>query len=122
MKKRTTWKHRVLYGAILLANWPLRTGAAVVVLLLAAWALAGCSTTSQVHEVKVPVPVECREKVPPRPAMPTESLRPGTGLTEGAKAMMAEIELREGYEARLVTALEACTRPIAPLEGARRGQ
>ena len=46
------------------------------ILLLAALALAGCSSVPrvEVQEVKVPVPVECREPVPDRPAMPTEAL------------------------------------------------
>ena len=50
------------------------------VLAAAAIILAGCQSTPPkiaLQEVKVAVPVECREPVPERPAMPTESLQPG---------------------------------------------
>jgi len=79
------------------------------VLMLAAL-LAGCAGTTRVETVKVrvPVPVECREPVPARPAMPTEALRPGVTVEDFARAAMAEIERREGYEGQLLVALEAC--------------
>ncbi|AVS73925.1 hypothetical protein [Paracidovorax cattleyae] len=84
------------------------------ILLLAAL-LAGCAATPRVEtvEVRVPVPVECREPVPARPAMPTEALQPGATLDDFARAAMAEIERREGYEGLLLVALEACRAPIA---------
>lgn len=82
---------------------------AVIVLAL----LAGCgSTPPRMVTVKVPVPVECREPVPERPAMPTDSLTRADPLDTKVKAALAEIELREGYEIKLVAALVACTRPI----------
>ncbi|WP_200896974.1 hypothetical protein [Paracidovorax citrulli] len=68
----------------------------------------------QTVEVRVPVPVECREPVPARPAMPTDALRPGASLDDFARAALAEIERREGYEGQLLTALEACRAPIRP--------
>ncbi|AVS67838.1 hypothetical protein C8245_21135 [Paracidovorax avenae] len=85
------------------------------VLMLAAL-LAGCAATPRVEtvEVRVPVPVECREPVPARPAMPTEGLRPGANLDDFARAAMAELERREGYEVLLLVALEACRAPISP--------
>ena len=45
-------------------------------MLLGTLALAGCGSVPRVEiqEVKVPVPVECREPIPDRPAMPTETL------------------------------------------------
>ncbi len=83
------------------------------VLILAAL-LAGCAGAPRVEtvEVRVPVPVECREPVPARPAMPTEALRPGVTVDDFARAAMAELERREGYEGQLVAALEACRAPI----------
>lgn len=84
---------------------------------VAAAALAGCGSTQQLVEVPVPVPVECREKSPPRPAMPTDGLLPTDSLDRKVKAMMAEIELREGYEIELVTALGNCTKPVDPGAG-----
>jgi len=83
------------------------------VLMLAAL-LAGCASAPRVEtvEVRVPVPVECREPVPARPAMPTEALRPGVSVDDFARAAMAEIERREGYEGQLLVALETCRAPI----------
>ena len=89
------------------------------VLMLAAL-LTGCAGAPRVEtvEVRVPVPVECREPVPARPAMPTEALRLGVTIDEFARAAMAEIERREGYEGQLLTALEACRAPIGPSDPA----
>lgn len=77
-------------------------------------ALTGCATTDRLVEVKIPVPVECRETEPPRPAMDTESLKPDARIDEQSRAMRAEIEAREGYEDRLRTALRNCIAPIKP--------
>lgn len=85
------------------------------VLAAAAIILAGCQATPPkiaLQEVKVAVPVECREPVPERPAMPTESLQPGVLLPTFVKAAQAEIHRREGYEIKLLTALENCRKPV----------
>lgn len=80
-------------------------------LLIAACAmLAGCGT--QIQRINVPVPVECRETVPERPAMPTEQLAPGVEPFVLTRAALAEIDRREGYEIKLVAALVACTAPL----------
>jgi hypothetical protein len=79
--------------------------------LAAALALAGCGTT-QYTQVRVPVPVECKEQVPDRPAMPTEALHPGTPPWVLQRAALAEIDRREGYELQLRAALVACTAPV----------
>lgn len=85
-------------------------------LLLGALALAGCGTTPRVEiqVVKVPVPVECREPVPDRPSMPTETLAEDAGPFELLRAALAEIDRREGYEVRLLSALLICTVPLPP--------
>ncbi|BFO56855.1 MULTISPECIES: hypothetical protein [Comamonadaceae] len=87
--------------------------ARMAVMLLAMASLAGCAGTthSDVLQVRIPVPVACREPVPGRPSMPTEALRPDASLDDFARAAMAEIERREGYEGRLAAALEACRMP-----------
>lgn len=85
--------------------------------LIAASALAtGCATQNhvEVQRVNVPIPVECKEPVPARPAMPTEALRLGATVDDFARAAMAEIDRREGWEYELVTALRACTAPLLP--------
>ncbi len=85
------------------------------ILLLGALALAGCGSVprADVQEVKVPVPVECREPVPDRPAMPTETLADDADPFELLRAALAEIDRREGYEVRLLSALMTCTRPLS---------
>jgi hypothetical protein len=65
----------------------------------------------EVQEVKVPVPVECREPVPDRPAMPTEALADDADPFELLRAALSEIDRREGYEVRLLAALLICTAP-----------
>lgn len=74
--------------------------------------LTACGSAPVLTDVHVPVPVECRETVPDRPAMPTEGFTEKPGLDEYVRAARAEIERREGYETQLRTALEACTAPV----------
>lgn len=95
-------------------------GSACMVVLLAMASLAGCAGTmhTDVLQVRIPVPVACQEPVPERPSMPTEALRPGASLDDFARAAMAEIERREGYEGRLAAALEACRMPFVAVPGA----
>ncbi|WP_235434666.1 hypothetical protein [Delftia tsuruhatensis] len=77
--------------------------------------MAGCGTTPrvEVQTVKVPVRVECREPIPDRPAMPTETLADDADPFELLRAALAEIDGREGYEIRLLASLLACTRPVS---------
>lgn len=70
--------------------------------------LAGCTGLPANTVTRVPVPVACLEPVPERPAMPTETLRPGADIFVFVKTVQAEIVLREVYEDRLRTALAAC--------------
>lgn len=76
--------------------------------------LAGCASAPhiEVQTVKVPVPVECRESIPDRPSMPTEALAEDADPFQLLRASLAEIDRREGYEVRLLTALTNCTRPL----------
>lgn len=101
------------------ARWALACIGGLLLLILMA-ALGGCTTTPKYVQVSVPVPVECKETKPARPAMPTEGLRPGGTLFAGVKAMQAEIEIREGYEGRLVAALDACLKPVQSPQPAPR--
>lgn len=85
-------------------------------LALAAMVLTGCKTVPPkviLQEVKVPVPVECKEPVPERPMMPTEELIPPVQISVFAKSAMAEIERREGYEKQLRVALSNCKKPVS---------
>lgn len=83
-------------------------------LLVACIALAGCSTFTDRTVTEKPIPVECREKVADRPAMPTEAFTAKPTLDALVKALDAEIVLREAYEVQLRTALVICTTPIIP--------
>jgi hypothetical protein len=74
--------------------------------------LTGCAGAPQIQTVKVPVPVECREQTPARPAMPTEALTRADTLDRKTAAALAEIDLREGYEGKLLAALQGCLRPV----------
>lgn len=82
--------------------------------LAAALLGAGCAGTPQYTRVNVPVPVECKEVVPDRPAMPTEALSPGAAPWVLMRAALAEIDRREAYEIQMRAALVACTAPIEP--------
>ena len=88
----------------------------LIVMSMACAVLVGCQSAPApkvvLQEVKVPVPVECKEPTPDRPVMPTESLQKGVALPVFVKAAQAEIERREGYEGRLLAALENCKKPI----------
>lgn len=79
--------------------------------------ITGCTalpTRVEVQQVKVAVPVECKEPVPARPAMPTDALQLGATVDDFARAALAELARRDGYEDQLVTALESCRKPIEP--------
>lgn len=75
--------------------------------------LAGCFGTFTTRSTTpVPVPVECKEKVPARPAMHTDAFTTKPDLDALVKAQDAEIVVREAYEVELRTALVACTSPL----------
>lgn len=67
-------------------------------------ALAGCTTT-KVVEVKVPVSVPCVVEKVEEPVYPTAQ---GSTLFERVKVLLAEIELRKGYEAKLKATVAGC--------------
>ena len=81
-------------------------------LVLMSLITAGCASRPSVVEIRVPVPIECRVDRPQRPAMPTDSLKRSDPLDRKVKALLAEIETREGYEIQLVAALELCRQPL----------
>jgi hypothetical protein len=105
MKQETRWK---LEGAAVVLKWFLVWAVAAVIGSL----LAGCGGTLPVIPARTAIPVECKEPIPARPAMPTDNLAAEPTLDASVQAMQAEIVLREGYEGQLVTALSACTKPV----------
>ena len=82
-----------------------------ICLIAASALLVGCGTAKHV-QVRAPVPVACKEQVPERPVMPSESLQPGVAPWVLLRAALAEIDRREGFEVQLVAALRACTAPV----------
>ena len=74
--------------------------------------VAGCASAPQVIEksveVKVPVPVPCKTPDIPVPAWPLAAVLPSASDFDFYRAALAEIELRKGYEARLLASVVAC--------------
>lgn len=74
--------------------------------------LAGCASAPQFIEkpveVKVPVPVPCKAPEISVPAWPLAAVTASASDFEFYKAALAELELRKGYEKRLLAALGAC--------------
>lgn len=74
--------------------------------------LAGCASAPQAIEnpveVKVPVPVPCSVPEIAVPAWPLAAVPASSSDFEFYKAALAELELRRGYEKRLLAALGAC--------------
>lgn len=92
----------------------IRTAAFRFTALAALIVLTGCSVFTARTTTPEPIPVECREKVPARPAMPTEALTVKPTIDQLLKHQDAEIVVREAYEVQLRTALVICTTPIQP--------
>jgi hypothetical protein len=83
---------------------------------LAGWWLGRTPARVELQTVRVPLPIECREPVPARPAMPVEALRARPGpvdVDQFIQAALAELARREGYELRILTALNNCRAPVA---------
>ncbi len=108
MKRET---RLMLQGAGIVLGWIAVTAALCALVLL-----AGCGGTMPVLPARTAIPVECKEPIPARPAMPTAILNPASSLDAFVQAAQAEIELREGYEGELVTALSACTKPVGTVK------
>jgi hypothetical protein len=68
-------------------------------------AMTACATKPAVT-VKIPVPVPCITGTIQEPVYPT--VEADTGLFERVQALLAERELRMGYEAQLKAAVAAC--------------
>lgn len=79
-----------------------------IIMITTAAALAGCTTTERLVEIRIPVPVACQVAEPARPLMDTDTVPLDAAVDVLARAMRAEIERREGYEGELRTALAAC--------------
>ena len=59
--------------------------------------------------VDVAVPVPCKIAPVASPAWPTDSVGPDASMFEKARAALAELILRRGYEAQLEAATKSCS-------------
>jgi hypothetical protein len=85
----------------------------LIAALAAAVMLGGCATAAKppaVIETRVRVNVPCDPGPVPAPAFPVDGLTGGEDLYAKAQTMAADIEVREGYEARLNAAIDSCRR------------
>lgn len=79
-----------------------------VFIVLLAMLITGCASQPPATiPVNVAIPIKCQAEVPQRPVMPTEVLQ-STAPFDRARAALAEIDFREGYELELVAALRSC--------------
>lgn len=87
-------------------------------LVLSALLVSGCASVKEpvikTEVVNVAVPVACKVDIPERPVMPTDAKYllelPADLLVDALlQAALAEIDVREGYEVRLVAAIKTCT-------------
>jgi hypothetical protein len=72
---------------------------------------AGCATHPSCLppiETKVQVSVPCDPGPVPAPAFPVDGLTGDEDIFAKAQTLAADIETREGYEARLKSAVDAC--------------
>ena len=85
-----------------------------VFLMAAVVGLGGCATkervTIQVQEVQVPIRVPCAVNKPIKPDYYFSHVTVSDDLLVKVKALVADISIREGYEAQMIAALEACTK------------
>lgn len=77
-------------------------------------ALAGCAAQvveppePAVVRVEVPVQIPCRTERVRRPVFAVDVLPIGASIDEQMRALRADRHQRQGYEARLEAAVEAC--------------
>ena len=77
--------------------------------------LVGCATTDpaisvQTQEVKIPIAIPCKAKIPEVPVFNMNKIDPSQDIFEKTKALLADINLHLGYEAELLAALNSCVK------------
>lgn len=75
--------------------------------------LAGCATPTPVikvvtQTVEVPVPVACKEELPPVPDYCFFKLAEGHSIFDKTRCLLSDRKLSEGYELELAAKLKAC--------------
>lgn len=82
-----------------------------VAMLPLLFCLLGCGQASPIYratEVDVPVDSPCRFDIPVQPDYQLPKLPAAATLTDKVKAMIADLQARKDYIAKLLAAMEAC--------------
>lgn len=82
--------------------------AAVLMLAVLAFLLAGCESTARLVTINVPVTVACKVSDPARPVLWIDSGSVDAPLDVQTRNMRADHDARDGYEGELRAALKAC--------------
>lgn len=77
-------------------------------IVLVGWILTGCATPERVVQVRVPVPVACQVSEPARPRLGIDTMPIDAPIDVLIRNMRADHITRDGYEAELRAALQAC--------------
>ena len=83
----------------------------LVLVLVSIMVLSSCASaprTPAVVEARVQVNVPCDPGSVPAPAFPIDGLTGDEDWFNKAQTMAADIEVREGYESRLRSAVDSC--------------
>lgn len=81
----------------------------VALLLGLCAAISGCATTATAPgTISVAVATPCQTDLPPRPAMPVDSVAMDADIWTMGTALWAERQIREAYEIALATRLKGC--------------
>lgn len=80
-----------------------------LVLFGAVFLVSGCSTIKDAIIVKVPIPVKCESPAIVKPVMPfTDGGKSEDSIFDMVKKLLAEIEIRKGYEDQLNASVQTC--------------
>jgi hypothetical protein len=80
----------------------------LIAALLSLSACAGNKPREVIVEVKVPVPVPCKINPIPKPSMPFQEASPLEEFGVKLSKLLAEVEIRKGYETELESAVKSC--------------
>ena len=82
-----------------------------IIAIICLLVLSGCAKQPIITtpvEVKIPVSVPCKTPIIPAPAWPTSELRAGDSIFRQVQLILAELQIRKGYEAQLEAAIKSC--------------
>jgi len=81
----------------------------LLLLLSSALLLAGCASSIEIpREVRVPIPIPCIDRAPVRPSLLSDAELLALDDYALVIALARDRRVRQGYEAELESAVEAC--------------